>query len=156
MSWTDIVLLFILAGFVVNGVTQGMLRQLLASGGFIAGLALGAALYRPLAAYLPVGGEPLAFLIIMLGLWVLASLAGVLLHRRGKKDEQWADDLGGALLGLATGVLLLGLLIAATTVLRVPAAEQAAMSTVGAWLRQVGLGGGGYLERGLGLSLGLR
>jgi membrane protein required for colicin V production len=144
MSWLDLVLVAVLAAFAANGVMQGFIRQIASLVGFLLGLSLASALYSPLAArFAPtVDSEitlgPLIFAGILLGVWGLVSLGGIVLRKRSrKKDSNWPDDLGGALLGLASGVVVLAMLLAGMAGLDRSFARQVEDSRLGARLLDV-------------------
>ena len=141
MSWVDLGLVIILAAFAVNGLWQGMLRVLGGLIGFIVGLVAAMALYRPLAVALArvtrvrIALEPLAFAIILLGCWITINLLAFAAQRRSRQEEDnWLDDLGGALLGLGTGLLVLGVLVTGTVALGLPVGRHLRASPIGAWL----------------------
>ena len=144
MRWIDLVLLLILASFAANGVMQGMLRQLAAMAGFLVGLIVASVLYEPLAAHFATSLEskvalgPLFFVVILLSIWILANLLGFAGQRRARdRDSSWLDELGGALLGLITGVLLLALLASGTLALGLAVGQRIEASIMGAWLLAV-------------------
>lgn len=138
---TDLVLLLVLAAFACNGILQGMLRQLVSAGGFVVGLLLAQAFYRPLSAglgaFIAAEGlrEAYAFAGTILGVWLLANLVAILARRRTRQEgSNWADDIGGALVGLCTGVLALMIVCLGMVRLGTLFAEEIAASTIGGWL----------------------
>ena len=141
MSWIDLGFIIILAAFAANGLWQGALRQLGGLIGFIVGLVAAMALYRPLAIALArvtrvrIGLEPLAFAVLLLGCWITINLLAFAAQRRSRQEEDnWFDDLGGALLELCTGLLVLAVLVAGTVALGLPLGRHLQASPIGAWL----------------------
>jgi uncharacterized membrane protein required for colicin V production len=141
MSYADWVLLLILAALAVNGLWQGLARQVAGLLGLLIGLVVATAFYQPVARALSgvVGGrlalQPLAWVVLLLACWIVANLAGFAARRRAQQgQEDWLDATGGALLGLVTGILLLGGLVAGSVALGVPIARPLAASQVGGWL----------------------
>ena len=141
MGYADWLLLLILAAMAVNGLWQGLARQVAGLLGLLIGLVVATALYQPLARALAgvVGGrlalQPLAWVVLLLACWIVANLLGLAARRRAQvNEEDWLDATGGALLGLLSGILLLGGLVAGTVALGVPIARPLAASQVGGWL----------------------
>ncbi|MFH1086410.1 MAG: CvpA family protein [Chloroflexota bacterium] len=140
MAWPDLALLVILAAFALNGAYQGLSRQLLNALGLVLGLVLAGLFYRPLAGLLARSlyrevAIPAAYVIILLGVWIAANLAGFRLRGAARSNQQdWVDALGGALLGALTGIVLLGIAIAGAASLGIPLGVRLAESAVGAWL----------------------
>lgn len=141
MSWMDWALIVLLASFAVHGLMEGLIRQLAGLVGFLAGLILASVLYRGLAARLSlsfdsaIALEPLIFVTILLGVWILANLVGIVSRKRSRdEDSNWPDDLGGALLGLVSGVLMLAILSAGVVQLGIPIGKEIQASQVGTWL----------------------
>jgi len=163
MPWVDLALLIILASFAVNGLMQGFIRQVAGLAGLLCGLVLASAFYRGLAASLALSFgfatdlEPLAFVVILLGVWILANLMAAVARGRlrsaGPEGEAtyWPDDLGGAALGLVAGVLILASLALGVLRLGLPIGRQVQASRVGAWLLEVADHAGGILSRWLDL-----
>lgn len=141
MTWMDLAIVIILAAFTLNGLLKGMLRQLANLAGFWAGLILAALLYPLIAARVArptVGGillAPMLFVVILLSVWILANLLAFSAQRRARgREDNWSDDLGGALLGFASGVLLLSVLAVAAVNWELPLAPQIKGSRLGRWL----------------------
>ena len=152
MPWVDLGLIIVLAGFAFNGLMRGMIRQLTSVAGFLVGLTLALFLHRGLALRLAsvaefgVVLEPLVFVVIFLGVWILANLFGFLVQRRSREEESdWIDDLGGLLLGLATGLVVVSILCAGLVQLNLPVGRQVEASTIGVWL----LAGASFVGRSL-------
>jgi uncharacterized membrane protein required for colicin V production len=144
MEAIDLALLIILASFVANGLMQGMVRQLLAMLGFLLGFGLAALFYPHLTALLVrhvawIGApEPLAFAIILLGIWVLANILGFVLRKALQPTARdWLDDVGGTLLGLFSGILITALAVVGMAQLGADMAREIQESHVGAWLMRV-------------------
>lgn len=141
MTWMDLAIIIILAAFTLNGLIKGMLRQLANLAGFLAGLILAALLYPLIAARVArptVGGillDPLLFVVILLSVWILANLLAFAAQKRSRgRADNWADDLGGALLGFISGVLLLSVLAVAAVNWALPMGPQIKGSRLGRWL----------------------
>lgn len=141
MPWVDLGIVIVLAGFAVNGLMRGMIRQLTSLAGFLVGLILALVLHRGLALQLAsvarfdIALEPLVFVVIFLSVWILASLMGFAAQRRSRDEEDnWVDDVGGSLLGLVTGLVMLSILAAGLVRLGLPLARQVRASPIGAWL----------------------
>jgi membrane protein required for colicin V production len=144
MEAIDLALLIILASFAANGLMQGMVRQLLAMVGFLLGFVLAMLFYPHLAAWLTrhfgwiSAPQPVAFAIILLGIWILANISGFVLRKAVQPTERdWLDDMGGALLGLASGILLTALVIVGMAQLGADMARSIQASHVGSWLMSV-------------------
>lgn len=140
MSSTDVALIFIIAWFSFNGLMQGLVRQITNLAGFFLGLALAAYSYRPLAqilvlyAGLDVVPEPLAFVMILLGVYILANLLGFITQSRKRDGDNWTVDLGGAFLGLIAGILLMAVFAAGALALGLGVGKRIGASVVGGWL----------------------
>lgn len=154
MNWVDVGIAIILAAFALNGLTKGLLRQLTSLAGFALGLLLATALYPSVARRLgqatasDIALEPFAFVVIFLSIWVLANLVGFWAHRRSAaQQDDWVDDLGGTLLGLATGWLLLSVLAVVAVQWRLGAAHAIEASRLGAWLLASAAQGARLLSR---------
>ena len=141
MAWPDLALLIVLAAFALNGLYQGMFRQLFSLLGLVLGLTLATLLYRPLGELLTrlvrpaSAAQATAYVVILLGIWVAGNLIGFRLRGAARsRQRDWADDVGGTLLGALMGVLMLGVGIAGAAALGLPVGARLAQSRVGAWL----------------------
>jgi len=144
MPWLDVVLVIILMGFTAHGVSQGFIRQLTSLLGFFLGLALAIALYDPLTSRLaPIYGSeatlgPIVFVAVLLGVWGSCVASGLLAWKKAQAaGNTWADDLGGALLGLAIGALALAVFLAGFSGLDRSFAREVESSRLGSWLLSI-------------------
>jgi membrane protein required for colicin V production len=140
MPWVDLALLAVLAAFALGGLVQGLVRQLAGWLGLILGLIL-AVLFAPWLARRIAPPQPpfyltlVVFALIVVGVWTVASILGRLHQQRAAQQARdgW-DEIGGALLGLASGVLVLLVALPMLIRLGVISAEPLATSVLGAWL----------------------
>ncbi|MGB7549212.1 MAG: CvpA family protein [Terracidiphilus sp.] len=113
MTLADWIIVVILAGAVVSGLTQGFLRSVFSLGGLLLGLVLAAWNYGRVAAWL----KPLvrvehvasavAFLLIAIAVMVLCGVVGSILSKAVHKIGLGClDRLAGAVFGLFQGALL--------------------------------------------------
>jgi uncharacterized membrane protein required for colicin V production len=144
MPWLDLTLVIILLGFAAYGLSQGFIRQLTNLLGFFLGLGLAIALYAPLTARLaPIYGSevtlgPILFVAILLGVWGSCSATGLLVWKRAQaRGDTWGDDVGGALLGLASGVLALAVFLAGLSELDRSFARDVESSRIGSRLLHI-------------------
>ncbi|MBC7237079.1 MAG: CvpA family protein [Chloroflexi bacterium] len=156
MSWTDGVLLLLLAAFAAAGAMVGLVRQLAALAGFVLGLALALVLYRPVASLIApfwaTDPQATAFLLIFLGVWILANLLAFGTRPRAtdeRRDADRFDAIAGALFGLLSGVCMLAVLVAGVVWLGLPVAEAVARSSLGLWLLNVAAFLAGFLPSGI-------
>ena len=119
IPWLDLGLVAILVAFAANGLRQGLVRQAASLMGLLLGLTLAIVLYIPLMHYWASTPEsettlgPLVFAAILLGIWGMFNLLGLIAWKRlHTKDNNWGDDIGGALLGLVAGALALAVCLA--------------------------------------------
>ena len=140
MAPIDWILLFLLVAFVADGVWRGLLRETASFLGLIVGLVVATLFYRPLGRLL--GGlvpstlalAPLAWVVLMLSCWIVANLLGLAARRHSAdRGESW-DALGGGIVGLLTGVIVLGALLDGALALGLPFAREARSALLGAWL----------------------
>ena len=113
MGGTDITILVIVLFCGVMGLYWGIIRQVLAVVGFVAGLLLAVAYERDVADLLSswVNDDTLAriiaFVFILIAVSGIVSLIASLLHKlAGLLFLGWADHLAGAVLGLVQGILI--------------------------------------------------
>ncbi len=140
MPWVDLALLTVLAAFTLGGLLQGLVRQLAGWLGLILGLLL-AALFAPWLARRIAPPQPpfyvtlVLFALIVVAVWTAASIAGRILQQRAARQhrEGW-DEAGGALLGLASGILVLLVALPMLVRLDLALAEPLAASPLGARL----------------------
>jgi uncharacterized membrane protein required for colicin V production len=141
MSWADLVLLVILASFTITGAYRGLMRQLIEALGLVLSLVTAVGFYLPLARVLrdvwrvALASEPLAFAVLLLGVWSATRLAGILVAGKASRSQHARSDvLGGAVLGLVTGFVLLAGVIIGLDLVGAPVGTQLATSLVGGWL----------------------
>jgi len=149
MDW---LLLLLLAAFAVNGLMQGVVRQAAGFGGVLIGLLVASWLYLPFAsrivAVLPAGwsAEAVAYASLLLMVWVLFTFLGTISRQKVTRDESdWADDAGGAVVGLLSGVVLLSVLCSGLASLSTPIAHRVQGSLIGQWLLAIAAYGAGVL-----------
>ncbi len=123
MSWFDIVLLILLAGFLLGGLFKGIIRMV----GQIIGLLVGAfiashyylAFYSWLDRWVDVNenlGKIIAFILLFILVAKLIDLGFLLLEKAFNiiafiPGSRFINNILGAILGLAEGILFLGLII---------------------------------------------
>jgi membrane protein required for colicin V production len=125
MNPLDWLLAALLAYSVIRAVVRGFFQEAFALGGLILGFLFACWFYHSLAMHLmglltsPQIAELAAFLLILTGTMIVASLIGKLLrHTASAIGLGFADRLLGALFGLLRGALLgIALLLAATAFL---------------------------------------
>jgi membrane protein required for colicin V production len=118
MSWVDLLIVAVILISVISAFVDGLLIELFSLGGVVAGLMLGAADYGRLAPWLerwianPETADLVAFLLIALGVMVIAGLLGRLL--RGAVHHiglGFFDRVLGALFGFVKGFVLVTLIV---------------------------------------------
>ncbi len=143
MSWVDLAFMILLCAFVANGYYQGFVRQVTSFLGFILGFGLALALYRAISrwlapsAALQAATEAIVFVAILFGVWIASNLLGFGARERLRSrasDKGSNDDIGGALLGLLTGILVVAILVYGIAPLGIPPADEIRDSLIGAWL----------------------
>ena len=79
--------------------------------------------------------EAVSFASLLLMVWVLFTFLGTISRRRATQGESdWADDAGGAIVGLLSGIVLLSVLCSGLVSLSAPIARQVEDSLIGRWL----------------------
>jgi membrane protein required for colicin V production len=117
MNWLDIVLIVALVLSLLIGIWYGLIRMLFTLAGVIIGLLLAGVYADSLADKLTFmdtsGAHMLAFLIILMGTIIVASILGVLVKMLFKNTPLGiADKIGGAILGLLVGAIFIGGILA--------------------------------------------
>ena len=119
MNWVlDIVLLVLLGIAAFIGLRIGIIKAALSLAGLIVGVILAGRYYDSLAQHLgfiPGDGvaEVVAFIIILLGVVIIAMVLALLLKWATSAIMLgWVDRLGGAIFGLLWGAVLCGALLA--------------------------------------------
>ncbi|MFH1009916.1 MAG: CvpA family protein [bacterium] len=119
----DIVILGIIVVFVIAGAKRGLVWELFTLTGIGLGLWIPYTFRSPIAEFVSSHTGPgqtrlvvtvVAFLVIFSAIYIAFSHIGYLLHKLLEKILLgWLDRLLGALLGLAKGVVLVGLVVVA-------------------------------------------
>jgi uncharacterized membrane protein required for colicin V production len=147
LNWVDLIMATVLLGFVIRGLMRGFFREMLSLVGLFLGLWIALLMFVPLGEWLqerlPLT-EPLpfhvAFLAIFLGISMVASVVGYLLHKTAKGLFMgWFDTLVGLGFGFVKGVMILTVLL--YLLMHLPLAEairaQLRTSTIAASLEHV-------------------
>jgi membrane protein required for colicin V production len=117
MNWLDFVLIVALIFSLLMGLLSGLIRVIFMLVGVIVGMLLAGAYTDSLAdklTFMDAGGAHLmAFLIIFLGTIIVASIIGSII-RMALKNTPFgiADKIGGAVLGLISGAIFIGGILA--------------------------------------------
>lgn len=110
MSFLDIVLVALCAGFGVLGLFQGLVRQLSSWAGLILGHLLGAKYYERAREALGISfehSEIVAYLLLFVGAYVCVRMVGALAERLVRGSTlSGTDRFAGGLAGLAKGAVL--------------------------------------------------
>jgi membrane protein required for colicin V production len=119
LSTPDIVMVAVAAYCLLRGAFRGMFRELLSLAGLPVAVYLAGMKYMDLSLYLgrwlnsPTLMAGLAYLLIFVGVMLAVRiLAGLLARVFRIGPPYWIDFLGGAVLGAAKGVLLVGAALA--------------------------------------------
>ncbi len=121
MSWLDIAIIAIIGIVALVGFKIGIIKAVLTLVGVIVGIVLAGRFYVALAdrlTFIPQEtlARVVAFAIILIGVMLVASIiAGVLKWLTSIVLLGWVNRLGGALLGLITGSIFCGALLATWT-----------------------------------------
>lgn len=117
MNWLDGVILIVIGIAVFLGLKAGLIKGILSLAGLIGGIILAGHYYIPLSkqlSFIPQTkiAEAVAFIIILIGVMVIASvLAGLLGRVASALTLGWLNHLGGAILGLMLGTILCAALL---------------------------------------------
>ncbi len=117
MNWLDIVILIVVAFATFIGAKEGLIKAGLSLVGLIVGVVLGGRYYALLAerlTFIPQDNiaRAVAFIILLIGAMVIATLLGVLLTRLASAVKLgWLNHLSGAILGLVLGGTLCAALL---------------------------------------------
>jgi membrane protein required for colicin V production len=115
LNWIDLIMAIVLIGFAIRGFMKGVLRELFSLVGLFLGVWVALLEFMPagewLRTKLPLA-EPLpyhvAFLAIFLGVSIVVSLLGSILHKVAKVLLiGWLDAVVGLGFGLVKGVMIL-------------------------------------------------
>ncbi len=147
MNWVDIAILSTVISSTLAGLFWGLIRQVVSVVGLFGGIYFAGRLYEPIAGFLhPAGGGGLvadpgwariiAFGIVAIGFSLVLGIAGsVLRFVANLLFLGWLDHLLGALIGLATSLILVTAMVVVATVFPVPNVSEAVKSSVLAhWL----------------------
>jgi uncharacterized membrane protein required for colicin V production len=115
LTWVDLVVIFILAGGVFAGFTQGMIRYVLNAVAVLVAFVLASQLKEPLLnllsfweAFTPEGRELIIFIVLFVGFVVAGFFVIRALYRRTRLPiVRQLDEIGGAIFGLLFAALLL-------------------------------------------------
>jgi len=112
MNWLDVVIIVVVAISAFIGLWKGLIKIVMSLVGLIVGVVLAGRYYGALAEHLTlIPNETLAkitaFLIILIGVMVIASVVAHLLKLAASAIMLgWVNRIGGALFGIALGLLL--------------------------------------------------
>jgi membrane protein required for colicin V production len=122
MNTLDWLLALLVLYSTVTAAMRGLVRELFALGGLVAGVVLACWFYQPAAVHLrglvnsPALAEFCAFLVIVAAVGALAGLAGAVVRRTASAVGLSAlDRMGGAVFGAVRGVVLGGAVLLAVT-----------------------------------------
>ena len=119
MNWIDLIIIVILIGFAIRGLTKGFFRELFSLLGLFVGVWVALLQFVPVGKWLrtmfpltdPVAYH-VAFLVIFIGVSIVASALGFLLYRLARVFlVGWLDAVVGLGFGLAKGVMILTILL---------------------------------------------
>jgi len=118
LNWLDVIVILVVIFFTIRGVLKGLFREAFGLAGILLGIivainryeAVGQVIARELeklSTLSPKVVNLISFSIIFIGIALLCSLAGVLLHKVAKYSFiRSLDQAGGFLLGLFEGSLI--------------------------------------------------
>lgn len=118
MNWLDIVIIVILVASIFIGGKTGLIKSLLSLAGLVVGINLAGRYYLTLAEQLTFipqekAAHIVAFAIILIGVMVVAALAGWLLTKLVSAVMLgWVNGLGGMVFGLVMAGLSISTLLA--------------------------------------------
>jgi membrane protein required for colicin V production len=118
VNWIDIVIAIYLILSVIGGAMQGLIRSVLSLLGMIIGVVLAANFYEKLATIFgfihnQTVANVISFVLIVGAVVIIAAIVGSALRSVIKAIHLgWVDGLGGAVFGLAMGVISAGALLA--------------------------------------------
>ncbi len=118
MTWVDWAIVVVIAGAVIGGISQGLLRSVCSLFGLIFGLLLAAWNYGRIAAVvkplikIDAVANAIGFMLIALLVMAIANLVGLIISKTAQKIGLGClDRLLGALFGFVQGALLVMLSI---------------------------------------------
>ncbi|NLL89732.1 MAG: CvpA family protein [Dehalococcoidales bacterium] len=121
MNWLDIVLIVMLFIPIFTGLIKGLIKTALSFAGLIIGIVLAGRFHGSLAEIFSFTNNEnvaniLAFVLILVAVFIIALLIANLLRFVAKSLLiGWIDRLGGAIIGLLSGFLFLGAILAVVT-----------------------------------------
>ncbi len=119
MNWLDIVIIIGLVISVVSGIQQGLIRIVFVLAGGIIGVVLAGQYSTQLAEKLSFISDAniagiVAFVIIIVATLIVASILGIIVQKivHILPLVGWVDRLGGAVIGLLSGAIFIGAILA--------------------------------------------
>jgi membrane protein required for colicin V production len=118
MNWLDIVILVVIAAATFSGMIVGLISAALSLAGIIVGIMLAGRYYLAFSQHLGfISSEGVAqivaFAIILVGVMLITLVLALVLRRAFSLIKLgWLDRIGGAVFGLAMGMLLCGAVLA--------------------------------------------
>ncbi|MCX8125748.1 MAG: CvpA family protein [Dehalococcoidia bacterium] len=117
MNWVDIVIIVVVIGFAISGLSQGAVRTVVGLIGLVAGIVVAGQLYRELSVWLfgspQEWGPIVAWLVIFAAVNIVAAIIGWVLARLVKMTLLgWVDKLLGLVIGGVVGLLTCAALLA--------------------------------------------
>ena len=126
MTWFDYTALAVVGLSMLFGLFRGLVRELIALAGWVAAFVLAILFADRVAARLPaafgvLGGHIVAFVGILIAVWILAGIIGWIAARLVRAVGMgWPDRVLGALFGAVRGVLITLALVMAAGLTPVP------------------------------------
>ena len=119
INWLDLVIVILLILSLIQGIRVGLIRSVFNIAGIVAGIAVAMSYYTPLASFileyisLPrIGVEIFSFVVIFSLTAVIINLAGSLFYSvTGFSLIRIVDKIGGSTVGVAIGVVLIGVFL---------------------------------------------
>jgi len=123
LNWLDVAIIILVVLFMIRGAIKGLFREAFGLGGVFIGVivainryeAVGEVLSQELnkfGTFSPKVVNLISFAIIFIGIALLCSLAGVILHKASKYSlVKGLDQGGGLLLGLFEGSLICSIIL---------------------------------------------
>lgn len=118
MNWLDMVIIIVLAISVVSGIKAGIIKVLFTLAGGIIGVVLAGRYSDGLAEKLSFISDPgvagiVAFVFIVLATVIVATIIAFIVKKIiSLVLLGWVDKLGGAVIGLISGAIIIGALLA--------------------------------------------
>jgi membrane protein required for colicin V production len=117
MNWLDIVIAIVLVVSIIMGIKTGLIKVVLYMAGLILGIFLAGQFYQSfgdIMTFLPdTAASILAYIVILVVVLVVAIILGAVLSKIISGIALgWLNRLGGAIIGLVTGGLFIGAILA--------------------------------------------